>query len=380
VFASTLSGDQGVLWELNARALFAEIARRSPLGRPELVAATGLSRTTVTQTLARLVAAGVVRDAGLDHARRGPAATLYEVAPDAATGAAVHITRHHVTAVVHDFAGTELGRARSEESDAERVAATAVATVRAATQAAGRVPEAVVVATPAVIAADGRTIAQLPGYLPPGTGLHDRLREDLGCAVTLDNDLTLLARAKLAFRSGTFAVLSLRDGLGAGLVVDGRVHRGGRGLAGEVAYVPQPGVEIGSPALSEQVIAQLARAADAPELLPDLLTAADAGHPGADRVLDEIARRLAFAAGSLTLMLDPDVVVLADHAAMGSLPERVAAAVRREAGPLRIPIETSTLGEDGPLQGAAAQLREHLVDLVFSRLLADAPAPQRSTL
>lgn len=379
MFASSLSGDQGVLWELNARALFAEIARRTPVGRPELVAATGLSRTTVTQTLARLVTAGLVCDAGLDHARRGPAATLYEVAPGAAAGAAVDITRHKITTTMHDFAGTEIARAETDEADPQRVPATVVATIRAAAEIAGRSPDAVVVAAPAVIAPDGRTIAQLPGYLTPGTGLHDHIADELGCAVTIDNDLALLARAKLAVRSGTFAVLSLRDGLGAGLVVDGRVHRGGRGLAGEVAYVPQPGVAIGSPALGEEVIAQLARAEKAPETLPDLLAAADAGHRGADRVLDEIARRLAYAAGSLTLMLDPDAVVLADYAALGSLPERVISAARREAGPLRIPIETSTLDEDGPLQGAAAQLHDALVDLVFTRLLDDGPAPRRST-
>lgn len=379
MFASSLSGDQGVLWELNARALFAEIARQTPVGRPELVAATGLSRTTVTQTLARLVTAGLVCDAGLDHARRGPAATLYKAAPGAAAGAVVHITRHEITAVMHDFTGAEIARAHTEEADPQRVAATTMATIRAAAEITGRSPDAVVVAAPAVIAADGRTIAQLPGYLPPGTGLHDHIADELGCTVTIDNDLSLLARAKLAVRSGTFAVLSLRDGLGAGLVVDGRVHRGGRGLAGEVAYVPQPGVAIGSPALSEEVIAQLARAADAPESLPDLLAAADAGHRGADRVLEEIARRLAYAAGSLTLMLDPDAVVLADYAALGSLPERVMSAARREAGPLRIPIETSTLGEDGPLQGAADQLHDALVDLVFTRLAVDGPAPRRST-
>ncbi|MFK4791362.1 ROK family protein [Microbacterium sp. ZW T5_56] len=379
MFASSLSGDQGVLWELNARALFAEIARQAPVGRPELVASTGLSRTTVTQTLARLVTAGVVCDAGLDRARRGPAATLYEVAPDAAAGVVVHITRHKIIAAVHDFAGSEIARAEKDEADPLCVADTAVSTIRAAAAIAELSPDAVVVAAPAVIAADGRTIAQLPGYLPSGTALYDHIADELGCAVTIDNDLALLARAKLAFRSGTFAVLSLRDGLGAGLVVNGRVHRGGRGLAGEVAYVPQPGVEIGSPALSEEIIARLARAEDAPEVLPELLSAADAGHRGAGLVLDEIARRLAYAAGSLTLMLDPDAVILADHAALGSLPDRVVAAVRREAGPLRIPIEISTLGENGPLLGAAAQLHDALVDLVFTRLLVDSPTPRRST-
>ncbi|WP_433212673.1 MarR family transcriptional regulator [Microtetraspora malaysiensis] len=83
-----LAGPQGLLRSINARAVLAVIDREGPLGRPEITRATGLSKTTVAQALRELVAREVVDEAGTDTARRGPAATLYRIAPAARSASA----------------------------------------------------------------------------------------------------------------------------------------------------------------------------------------------------------------------------------------------------------------------------------------------------
>lgn len=69
-----LAGPQTLLRTLNGRAILERLARSGPQTRSELMAATGLSRTAVTQVLRMLDAAGAVTAAGVDRDTRGPAA------------------------------------------------------------------------------------------------------------------------------------------------------------------------------------------------------------------------------------------------------------------------------------------------------------------
>ncbi|MEV4460832.1 helix-turn-helix domain-containing protein, partial [Microbispora sp. NPDC049633] len=81
-----LAGPQGLLRSINARAVLDVVDREGPLGRPEITRATGLSKTTVAQALRELLTLRLVEEAGADTTRRGPAATLYRIAPRCAFG------------------------------------------------------------------------------------------------------------------------------------------------------------------------------------------------------------------------------------------------------------------------------------------------------
>ena len=49
--------------------------------------------------------------------------------------------------------------------------------------------------------------------------------------------------------SETSVVLGLGDGFGAGIVIDGRLHRGDAGGAGEVSFLPSPDRPLGAEAM-----------------------------------------------------------------------------------------------------------------------------------
>jgi predicted NBD/HSP70 family sugar kinase len=90
----------------------------------------------------------------------------------------------------------------------------------------------------------GRIVAGSPGL--PGwqrIPLAEQLEPSLGLPVTLENDANLAALAEFRFGAGTRDDLSRSlvyiyadYGIGAGIVVDGKLYRGADGLAGELGH------------------------------------------------------------------------------------------------------------------------------------------------
>ena len=85
-----------------------------------------------------------------------------------------------------------------------------------------------------------RLVPSVPGW--PAIDLIKHVRSLLDCPVMLDNDANLAALAIAAARGGTGTLLAVQWGerLGAGIVIDGRLHRG-TGAAGEIGFIaPDP--------------------------------------------------------------------------------------------------------------------------------------------
>jgi predicted NBD/HSP70 family sugar kinase len=186
---------------------------------------------------------------------------------------------------------------------------------------------------------DPRTQQLTPPLLPPWEGIADpagqitrRLREIAsrngyelpeGLRVLVDNDAALGALAESTYtypRKETLVYIKASTGIGAGIVISGRVVRGRRGVAGEIGHttVDREGrfclcggrgcleTIIGSHNLLEQV-AILDRP---PRSMDELADRARHGNAMCRRVLQEAAAQLGRAIGDLCNLLNPDVVVL----------------------------------------------------------------------
>ncbi|MBD5785990.1 ROK family transcriptional regulator [Cellulosimicrobium terreum] len=385
-----LAGSPALLRTLNLRAVLGALGSGQALARPDVVAATGLSKTTVAQTLRVLVETGVVVEAGLDHDRRGPAATLYRVDPDHAFGLGVDVARDRVRVALVDVTGTV--RARAERRD---VAATEASRARAAAELARACTSDVearlgtgatvevsraVVAVPAVVGADHATIRRIPGYEKGGTTLHDALVDALGCPVQLENDLNLAAVAEqhdgVATGARSFVVLGLGEGFGAGLVLDGQLHRGAAGGAGEVSFLPHPERPLGTEALGSSAVAVIARDHGLPEdmTVADLVDRTERGDTVAGAALDDVAGRLAVVAGSVMLVVEPDLFVLTNQAARPVLAERVSGYLAEQLAVLPIRVVPSAFDGDAVVVGAARAASGALREEVFRAAAVALPA------
>ena len=334
-------GTPRVLRAMNDRAALDLLLEHGPLSRTRIGKLTGLSKPTASQLLARLEAAGLVLATGTTEGRPGPSAQLYEVNPAAGHAAGLDVTPQRILAAVADITGRTVGR--HELPTPGRRAGTPVVqqvtdALDGAVKAAGLARDDIhrlVIGTPGAFdPTTGRLryASHLPGWHSPT--LLDELAAALPMPFEYENDVNLVALAEQrlgAARGHTdFVLLWNQEGLGAALVLGGRLHRGWTGGAGEVGFLPVPGTPLvrqvtkansgGYQELAgSQAVPRLARelgiedvppgpyAESAAELVARAAQADDDAHR---HLLRTYATRLATGLASLVSVLDPELVVL----------------------------------------------------------------------
>src|SRR4029450_12916672 len=113
----------------NERTLLESLRRAGPSSRPDLARGAGLSKPTVSQALANLQSAGLVRLVGPASPSVGRTAMLYEVDPTAGYVPATHTAPAGIRTAAADLSGEIV--ARRDERNRERSATALVRTVAA---------------------------------------------------------------------------------------------------------------------------------------------------------------------------------------------------------------------------------------------------------
>jgi predicted NBD/HSP70 family sugar kinase len=236
-----------------------------------------------------------------------------------------------------------------------------------------------VVGVPGVVSSDGGPIA-LAGDIR-GLGERDfgaELEDRLGLPVTLENDVNLAALGEqwrgVAQGVDDFVFVSIGTGLGAGVVLDGRLHRGRHGAAGELDYSRAGRVDETDPSASaiSAFAAELARDAESvlepPYDTRSIFGAARAGDAVALAVVEEAARRISLHVVPVASSVDVSLVVLGGG--IGANGDLLLEPVRRllaEWLPFPPRVEVSTLGHGAVLTGALATGLRVANESVFTR-------------
>lgn len=366
-----LAGPQSLLRTLNGRAILEALARSGPQTRAELMATTGLSRTAVTQVLRMLDNAGAVAAAGVDRDTRGPAAGRVGLHPRLGFAAAVHVDHHAAHVVLVDATGAVRAEQHAAFPSDDRVGHIA-ALIDGCRRALKGPVHLAVIGVPGIVTPEGGIRDDLG---PDGGAFRSALADTLGCPVRVENDVNLAALAELTAGAGgelaSFALLHLDDGLGAGIVIAGTLHRGFSGVAGEVAYLPQTPLPIGAPIVNDAVVGDLALGlgldVDAPLLTH--LEAAAAGDEAAQKLVAEVGRRIVLIAGSVGLVLDPEAFILGGDAVHPMLVAAVDRTAAEYAAQLPLRFLVSSFGPEAPLVGAVGEAASALRAALFTRLL-----------
>ncbi|MFD7263717.1 ROK family protein [Streptomyces sp. NPDC059874] len=242
-------GTPSLLRAMNDRAALELLLAHGPLSRTRIGSLTGLSKPTASQLLARLEAAGLVVATGTDDGRPGPSAQLYAVNPRAAYVGGLDVTPGRVLAAVADLTGTVIGTHEVPYAEGAEAVDQVTDALAGAVKAAGLHRSdlhRVVIATPGAFDPQTgrlRYAGHLPGWHSPT--LLDELAAALPMPVEYENDVNLAAVAEQRLGAARghedFVLLWNEEGLGAALVLGGRLHRGWTGGAGEVGFLPVPG-------------------------------------------------------------------------------------------------------------------------------------------
>ncbi len=200
------------------------------------------------------------------------------------------------------------------------------------------VPSIVEFATGRVVASVNIPLKDVP--------LRKALGERLGVPVFVDNDATVAALAEahdeqLRLVAHNLVMLTIGTGVGAGIVLNGRIFRGSTGAAGELGHtligaalrdsVPDAGdfprsgsLEALAAGLALDKLAEQAAREDGgcalaklgrPPTGVDAVAAAEAGDPTAQRIVELWARRLGIGVANVINTFDPDEVVIGGGAA-----------------------------------------------------------------
>ncbi|MFB9990723.1 ROK family protein [Deinococcus oregonensis] len=202
----------------------------------------------------------------------------------------------------------------------------------------------------------------------------DGLRDRLGQRIILENDAkaAALAEAHMGAARGTESSIyvTVSTGIGAGIVLNGRIWRGRHGIAGEIGHITaMPGGPVSGAGLDgalEAVASGTAIARDASYALnrdvstAEAFTLAEQGHPAARRVIAQALRHIGIALADLQKTIDPEVFVVGGGVA--SVGDYFFQGVQRAAdeyaaGFAPVTIRRAQLGTDAGVIGAALAAR-----------------------
>ena len=360
------------------------------MSRAHIARTCGLSKPTVSQALASLVEARLVREAGRTSGGQGRTAQLYELNPHAAWVVGIDVGRDWVRAAFADLNGDivarrdERARARSARTLISQIGEMAHGLADEAGVAWRRVSEATI-GSPGVFEPTRRkmTLAEsLPGW--GRHGVIEALEETLGTNVTIENDVNLATVGEQLHGLGkdvpNFVLLHVGRGVGLGLVLNGELFRGATGAAGEVGYLPfgSPPAPKGSGrrggpldvSVGATGVVDLARhlGMKPPLSARKVFAAARRGDKNAQKVVETEAKRIAFTLAAVIPVVDPELAVLGGG--IGRNGDLLLDPVERELraiSPFHPRVEVSSLGEDAAVLGAVASALQSAQDRLFAR-------------
>ncbi|MBK0371355.1 ROK family transcriptional regulator [Streptomyces sp. RB110-1] len=383
---------------INDRLALGLLQQHGPLTAAQLKTETGLSRPTVADLVERLGAAGLIEVVGESGAvRRGPNAKLYGIVAGRAHLAALDVRLGSVSVVVTDLLGATLAEDAlpiGGDTGTGPAVERAAALLESAARVAGPVPlHSVGVGAPGLIDPATGELRDSTGLPAWHRGLVRELQRRLPATVLVENETNLAAVAELregaAKGRDTFVLLWLGQGIGAAVMLDGKLRQGASGGAGEIGFLPVPGVGglpsavdcaggfhslAGSAALCELAsahglldLAAVSEGGEEAAAVATVRAALEAGEPG-EPFLKEVADRLALGSAAVVSVLDPGCVLLAGAVGHAGGPALAARVEERLAAmsPLRTEVRAGSLGDGAVLRGALITARDAAQDALFA--------------
>lgn len=238
--------DRKLMKDINQNTLLNLIRRHAPISRPQLTSLSGLSPATVMSLTNRLIEHGFVRERGMAESTGGRKAALLEIRPDAGFAVGLAVRGFETTGVLVNLHGDIVFAERMEITLRHEH-------TRAIELLAGCVTQVLMRAGISADQVIGVGCA-LSGYIDAQAGrcvdswnldwhhveISQPLSRHLSLPIFIDNDVSCLTTYEKLFGRcngcQNFLTVSLGRGIGLGLVINGEVHRGATGGAGELGH------------------------------------------------------------------------------------------------------------------------------------------------
>lgn len=395
--ASPLTADASPALRPSDRQLLEVLRRHGELDRAGLARLSGMPRSTVTDSVARLQQQGFVVERAMPFATRAGAGrppVLLALAAPAGVAGLVWLTHESLHAGVFGFDGAVHAQLTVDPfpyGPADRVAGPGLELLTRALAQASRAHaelRGLVVAMPMPVSAGPASAAAGPAALLTRSSLAPshvpadpsrELAEALGVPVWVENDANLAALGEgvlgAAIDMPSFLYIKIVQGIGAGLVLDRRLHRGAGGLAGELAHIHVENdgavcacggrgclmTTFNARRLLDRIRAVHPRA----ESMADVMRLAEDGDAGVLRLLRDLGRTIGRSIADFCVYVAPDGVVIDGVLQNAATPviDGIREALYQYAPPAvvsRVRVVVGALAEQAELHGAAVLARRNL--------------------
>ncbi|MBS0984446.1 ROK family transcriptional regulator, partial [Gluconobacter cerinus] len=314
-----------------ARNIVALLARQGGMTRSDIASSLQLSKGRVSVITGQLMSQGIIEEYAYVPSSRRPS-SLLRLHPKYASFIGISLHNREASAVVIDPNGTVLAKTFFERGDDYETSIRRIS--EAVTTLKNECPSgtnfaAVGMALPAYVSMDKQVCITSSVLGWDNRDVSTAISKEVGLPVFVENDTNALAVYESMFGGmrhiPAFVVIAVGDGIGVAYTIDGSVHHGEHGGAGELAHLPvarslseeapRP-CRCGNKGCLETVSSSQAIRARAKEVgLPPnihlISTKAREGDPEALRILHTAANSLGYAAASLIQILDPRHIIIA---------------------------------------------------------------------
>jgi N-acetylglucosamine repressor len=372
-------GDRQLMVDMN-RNLVLNVLRTGAASRADVVRTTGLSPTTVSAIVSELIESGLINEVGEGKSSGGRPPLLLRIDDERNYIVGLKVTRFDISIAVTDLRaevlhselvelvglgaaepdGYPFGSPRTTEVDPSSVLDQLCAATADAVRRAGVGLDQVVgigIGLAGLVEAGTGMCRYSPAFGWRNVPVAGPLAQRLGRPVLVDNDVNTLTVAEQWFGRGhgvdDFVVVTVGVGVGAGLVIDGKLCRGARGAAGEIGHLPVGGSTVRcrcgergclealssdsavlryiDEALQRGETSSVARADTSTLTMGEVREAAESGDPVAAKALEKAGRMLGVGIATLVNLLNPRLVILSGEGTLaGPLRSDAALAAMQE--------------------------------------------------
>jgi len=216
------------------------------IARVDLARELNLTRAAVTSIVKDLKDADLLREVGAQNSGRKP--VVLEINPSRGWVIGVDLGATHMTLILADFAGQVIREVETplDIDDGPNICLPHVINqIKQVLNTTGlelSQISAIGLGVPGPVVAD-LGLVSFPPIMPTWDNfpIRDYLMEQLGIPIVLGNDAELGALGEWAYGAGrgekVLAYIKIGTGIGAGLLIEGKIFRGVTGTAGEIGHI-----------------------------------------------------------------------------------------------------------------------------------------------
>ena len=237
------TGNAALQRKVNESAVLKLLREEGPFARAEIARHLQLSPPTITRIVASLIESGLVLEQEVGSSTGGRPPTLLEFNASAGSVVGVYIGQQ-MTGALANLGGQVLARSSKDSvpGDAGVQRLTALITdLMEEAEAQGLRVRGVAVGAPSIVHFPEGVVIWSPTLGWQNLPLDDILEEELGVPVFIENEVNLIALGESWRGAGqglsNLVCISLGEGIGAGLILNGRLYRGAGSAAGEIGYM-----------------------------------------------------------------------------------------------------------------------------------------------